>query len=142
MIYLGSDHGGFKLKEKIRIHLTAKGIEWEDLGVHQDKTKSDFPDYAKAVAKKVVKHKTRGILICSNGVGVSIAANRIKGVRAAMIYDKNTAVGSVADDNANIACLRGLNTSHKKQIQLLDLWLKAKFKALPRYIRRIRKLDK
>jgi|ETNmetMinimDraft_11_1059920.scaffolds.fasta_scaffold34854_2 ribose 5-phosphate isomerase B len=143
MIYLGSDHGGFKLKEKVRIHLTAKGIAWEDIGTFSDKKKVDYPDYGIPLAKKVVKNKAKGILCCTNGVGVCIAANRVKGARAYMPYDKFTAVTGKADDDPNIICLRGLKTTPKKQLQLIDFWLNTKFKSHePRRMRRIRKLDK
>ena len=142
MFYLGSDHAGFKMKQHVKLFLTKKGLKWEDLGVYQDKTKSDYPDYAKPVAKKVAKHKAQGILICGNGVGICIAANKVKGARAYMPYDKFTAAEGKADDNPNIICLRGLKTTPKKQLQLIDWWINTKFKSHePRRMRRIRKLD-
>ncbi len=140
MIYIGSDHAGFKLKQKIRIYLAAKAIPWEDLGAY-DENPSDFPDIAKKVAKQVVKSKAKGILCCGTGIGMCMAANRIRGARATTVYDKYTAIRSVRDDNANILCLRGRNSAYKTQLSLLSIWLKARFMPKARYIRRIRKLD-
>tara|TARA_Y100000310_G_C20700237_1_gene829023 strand:- start:2721 stop:3122 length:402 start_codon:yes stop_codon:yes gene_type:complete len=130
------------MKQHVKVFLTKKGLKWEDVGVYQDKTKSDYPDFASEVAKKTVKNKAKGILLCGNAVGMVVAANKIKGARATMAYDKFTAEGSVQDDDTNILCLRGLKTTPKQQLDVLDMWLNAKFKGLPRYKRRVEKVKK
>jgi len=141
MLYLGSDHAGYLVKQKIIKYLDKKGLVYEDLGAYTDKVKSDYPDYAKKVAKKVIKNKAQGILICGSAVGICIAANKFKGIRAALVYDAFTSRNAKEDDNANIICLRGRKTSATKQVKLLDIFLNAKFKAFKRYKRRIKKIE-
>jgi|TARA_B100001971_G_C17895453_1_gene385262 ribose 5-phosphate isomerase B len=140
MIYIGSDHAGFKLKEKIRQYLTKKRIDWEDLGTHSDKKKVDYPDFAKLVAKKTVKTNSLGILICGSAIGMTIAANKIKGARAFQAYDKYTAIHGRENDHTNIICLRG-NKSPDSQIKILEYWLKAKPLNEARFLRRVKKVN-
>lgn len=141
-LLLGSDHAGFKLKQELKAFLKNKKIPYEDLGPKTYNPKDDYPDFAKKVAKKVAKNKTKGVLICANAEGICIAANKIKGIRAAVVYDTFTAKTSRNDDDANIACLRGRKFSHQKAKKILLTFLKTKFSNKPRYIRRIKKLEK
>lgn len=139
-IVIGSDHAGFKLKEKLKKFLLNKKIEVDDIGCYSEDL-VDYPDYAFNVAKKVAKNKNlKGILICGTGTGMVMAANRIKGTRASLIYDKYTSIMARRDNNANIACLRGRRFSHRKQIKLIWLWLNTEFSGEPRYKKRIAKL--
>ena len=100
MIYIGADHGGFKYKEKIKDFLKKSAIEFEDLGNAQFDPQDDFPIFAFRVAEKVVETKEKGILICTNGLGVTIAANKIKGTRAVLATTKKA-----ASNHANILML-------------------------------------
>ena len=140
MIYLGSDHAGFKTKEVIKKYLEKNKIRFTDLSskfVDGD----DYPDHAKKVAKKVAKDKkSKGILVCGSGTGMTIAANRIKGVRAALAYDKYSAVMARKDNDTNIIALRGRNFPAKKAVDLVKLWLKTPFTGKSRHKKRIKKL--
>jgi len=141
-IYLGADHAGFKFKEKIKQFLKKKGISYEDLSpelIDGD----DYPDVAFKVAEKVVKSKeSKGILVCGSGSGMCIAANKVKGVRAATIYDKYSAIMSRQDNDSNIACLRARLFFNWRNIQLLNLLLNTDFSYGDRHKRRLSKIAK
>ncbi len=142
-LFLGSDHAGYKLKEEIKTFLDKKKIPYEDLGTNSPQ-KCDYPLYAKKVANKVIKDKTKkskGILICGTGTGMCMAANKIKGVRAANIYDSYTAQMSRKHNNANIACLRARKFSPAKTLKLIQLWLKTPFSQKSRHKKRIKMLN-
>ena len=141
-IYLGSDHAGFKLKEYLKKYFDKVKIKYEDLGAFTDKKKSDYPDYATKVAKKVVKNKEKGILICGTGTGMVMSANKIKGARAAMAYDSYSAKMSRYDNDANILCLRGRNFNFNKAKNIVKIWLKEKFSNISRHKKRIKKIKK
>ena len=117
----------------------------EDVGSFSDKKPDDYPDFAKIVAKDVVKDKTgkvKGILICGSGTGMAMAANKVKGVRAAMVYDNYSAKMARHDNDANIACLRGRGFSKEKSLSITKVFLKTKFSKIPRHKRRIAKLNR
>src|SRR3989339_1180685 len=102
-IYLGADHNGFAIKEYIQDYLEAKGYKVEDLGNVKLNPRDDYPDYAKAVAKKVQKNQDAlGILFCGSGQGMCITANKFKGVRATLAWSAGVAKKSRHDDNSNI----------------------------------------
>ncbi len=139
-VIIGSDHGGLILKEKIKRFLIKKKINVEDIGTNSTKS-VDYPDYAKKVARKVQKNKNyRGILVCGTGTGMCMAANRFKGIRAAIAYDVYSAKMSRKDNNANVLCLRSRKFNHSKSKKLVNIWLKEKFSGLKRHKRRIRKI--
>lgn len=141
-IYLGADHAGYKLKEKVKSLLDAKGIPYEDVGTHSSNP-VDYPDYANAVAERVVKNKgSRGILICGTGTGMAIAANRVKGSRAVAAYDSYSARMSRVDNDSNILALRGKRFPFEEIEKIIKIWLKTDFSNSLRHRRRIRKLDK
>ena len=142
LIYLGADHAGYSLKEKIKKVLLRKKIPFRDLGT--DSLESvDYPDYGKKVARAVVKNKgSKGILVCGTGTGMVIAANRIKGARAVVAYDNYSAKMSRLDNDSNILCLRGRQFSADKAKKIINVWLKTKFSQKLRHKRRVRKLDK
>jgi ribose 5-phosphate isomerase B len=107
-IILGADHGGFELKEQIKNILLNEGYEIEDAGNLIYDAKDDYPDFAIAVAKKIANNEAeKGIIICGSGVGASIAANKIKGVRACVCHDTYSAKQGVTHDNMNVLCLGG-----------------------------------
>ena len=139
-VLIASDHAGFKIKEKLKLFLKKLNIEYKDLGPFSFKKEDDYPDYAFKVANEVVKNNSLGILLCGSGSGMSIAANKIKGVRAAQIYDSYSARASRADNNANIACLRSRNFSFEKIKQLTKIWLNTEFSKEKRHIRRLNKI--
>lgn len=107
MIYIGSDHGGFHLKEKIKKKLNTMKIEFEDLSGKFD-DKDDYPDISERVARKVTEHKTKGIIICATGTGAAIAANKVKGVRSAVLDTKDRVYLARLHEDLNVLCLRGL----------------------------------
>lgn len=144
MIYLGTDHAGFPLKEKVKVFLKKKNLTFVDLSQKLN-AKDDYPDIAKKVAKAVKKNNASvenvGILVCGTGVGIDMAANRFRGIRAAPVYDEYTTVQSRAHNDANVICLRGRRFSAKKALKLVDLFLKTPFSGEERHKRRIKKLD-
>ncbi len=134
-IYIASDHAGFKLKEKIKSSL--KNIV--DLGPQYYKSEDDYPDYAKKLSKRILKEKAKGILICGTGQGMCIAANKVKGIRAALSWNKQTSKHAKEHLNANILCLPG-NTNQILAKKLIKIWIESKFIKEKKYIRRIKKL--
>ena len=141
-IYLGADHAGFALKEKIKKWLTQKKISFVDLGDTTLKPKDDYPDYAVKVAKKVVKSKSKGILICGSGQGVCIVANKIKGIRAALAEHIKDAYLARKDDDCNVLCLQGRGTNFNKVQKIVQTFLETNFSTISRYKRRINKIKK
>jgi ribose 5-phosphate isomerase B len=141
-IALGSDHGGFKLKEAIKRYLTGKKIAFKDFGTDSEAS-CDYPDFAYPVARAVARKKfQRGILICGSGVGVTITANRVKGVRAVNAYSEYTARQSREHGDANVLCLGGRALPLAKALKIVALWLKTEFSGDARHLRRIRKIDR
>lgn len=138
---LAADHGGFELKEKMAEELRAAGYEVVDYGAHEYQAQDDYPDFVTPLARAVARGEVdRGIAICGSGVGASVAANKIPGVRAALITDPYSAHQGVEDDDMNIMCLGGRVTCYALAWDLIQTFLKSRFKALPRYQRRLDKL--
>ncbi|WP_326984316.1 RpiB/LacA/LacB family sugar-phosphate isomerase [Chryseobacterium sp. MYb264] len=136
-----ADHGGFELKEKIKPFLVEHRFEVIDYGAMELNSSDDFPDFviplAKAVASKGV---FRGIAICGSGVGACVAANKISGVRAALITDYFSAHQGVEDDDMNLICLGGRVTGYAVAEDLVLAFLKAKFIGAERHLRRLEKI--
>lgn len=143
MIYLGADHGGFQLKEKIKEWLSAGGQAFEDLGAFALDSGDDYPQFAFSVAKKVGEkpNENQGILLCRSGGGMTIAANRVKGARAVDCLTKEEVVHARQDNNANILVLAGDWLDEAKAKELFDLWFATPFSNEPRHVRRIAELD-
>ena len=141
MIYLGSDHAGFHLKEEIKKYLKELGREYQDLGNKEIDPQDDYPDYALEVARKVVETKSRGILICATGIGMCITANKVKGVRAAVVWDEFTALSSREHNNANILCLAGKVLDVETAKKIVQIWLETEFSNEERHIRRLGKIE-
>ncbi|MFH1671399.1 MAG: ribose 5-phosphate isomerase B [Candidatus Portnoybacteria bacterium] len=141
MIYLGSDHAGFHLKEEIKKYLKELGREYQDLGNKEIDPQDDYPDYALEVARKVVETKSRGILICATGIGMCITANKVKGVRAAVVWDEFTALSSREHNNANILCLAGKVLDVETAKKIVQIWLETEFSEEERHVRRLRKIE-
>ncbi len=139
-IYIGCDHAGFELKEKIKEFLTKKNLSFEDLGNTEYDEKDDYPDYAFPVAKRVAKENAIGILFCGSGLGMCIAANRIKGVRAVAINNLKDSESSRNEDYANILCLGGRTLGFWKAKRILNKWLETPYSKEARHKRRVKKI--
>ncbi len=139
-IALGSDHAGFDLKEFVREHLSARGVEVVDLGT--DSTVSvDYPDYARKVCEAVLDGSAdRGVLFCGTGVGMSMMANRFRGIRAALCHDHLTALAARSHNDANVLVLGGRIIGTGLAREIVDTWLDTPFEG-DRHERRIRKFD-
>lgn len=144
MLYIASDHGGFKLKADLAAELKRLKIPFKDLGPKKYSPKDDYPEFAAKVAKAVSKKpKTdQGILICRSGAGVCIVANKFKGVRAALCWNERVAKASRVDDDANVLCLPSDYISPETALHTTQAWLKTSFSDLPRHIRRIQEINK
>src|SRR3989338_3877382 len=140
-IFLGCDHAGFELKEDIKKFLEKQGFDYEDLGVNDNSNSYDYPATALEVAKKAVKHKGMGILMCGTGIGESIVANKVKGIRAANCFNEYTARKSREHNDSNVLCLgaRILNADDSKKI--IMAWLQTGFSSEERHKRRLSKIS-
>lgn len=138
-IAIASDHAGFGLKSRILRYLSEKKVEAADLGTH-GRDSVDYPDYAVEVAEAVSKGKVdRGILICGTGIGMSIVANKVQGVRAALCHDEVTAHASRRHNDANILVLGERVLDEEKAVAVLETWLATEFEA-GRHQRRLDKI--
>ncbi len=140
MLYIAADHAGWQLKEEVRDWLLKKGEEIIDLGNDVLDTDDDYPDFAKELAEKAVAEGARGILICGSGQGVCLAANKIKGVRAALAHDEFTGRSAREHLNANILCLGGRVTDFETAKKIVSNWLNAEFEETERHERRLAKI--
>ena len=141
MIAIGSDHGGFELKEKLMEHLSERGLEYKDFGTYSSAS-CDYPVYAKAVARAVASGECdRGILICGTGVGISISANKIKGIRAALCGDWYSAKYTRLHNDANVLCMGGRVIGAGLAAEIVDVFLDTEFEG-GRHARRVEKIMK
>ena len=139
MIAIGCDHGGLELKNHIVKYLQDKGLEIKDFGVHTEDS-VDYPDCAKPVCESVISGEAeRGILICGTGIGISIAANKYKGIRAALCSNEYSAAMSRRHNDANILCMGGRVIGRELAYLITDTWLKEKFEG-GRHAQRIAKI--
>lgn len=146
IVYLGSDHGGYYLKEKVEAHLLKAGVTVEDVGNTVLDPADDYPQFAFAAATKVLGSTDadpRAILICKGGQGMAIAANRIRGIRAVVVADEEEAKMSRNDNDANVLSLpsRVLEEDPQKAFNIIDLWLKTPFSRADRHVRRLREIE-
>ena len=138
-IAIGADHGGFKLKEEIKDHLKKRKIAFRDLGTFSDEP-VDYPDIGKRVARAVASKKYRfGILVCGTGLGMSMVANKVAGIRAAVCHNVYTAGMSRAHNDANILALGGRVTKKAMAMRIVDAFLRTPFEG-GRHLRRVRKI--
>ena len=141
-IAIGSDHGGFELKQAVMEHLTERGIEFKDFGCYDSKS-CDYPDIAKPVAHAVAdKEYDFGILICGTGIGMSITANKIKGIRAALCSDCFSAEATRLHNDANILAMGGRVVGPGLALKIVDTFLDTPFSNEERHIRRINKIER
>lgn len=142
-IYLGADHGGFELKEKIKAKLIAEGHEVADLGNSRFDFNDDYPDFAFKVAESVSKEpESKGILVCRSAAGMVICANKVKGIRAASVWDLKSAIHSRDNNDVNIIGLSGDWLSEEEAYEIVKVWLTTKFNNEDRHVRRIKKIKK
>ena len=138
---IGADHGGFDLKESLKQHLQRRGLTVADFGAKTKERGDDYPDFALPVAQAVAAGQAElGLLICTSGIGMTIAANKIPGVRAALVTDEQTAALVRQHNDVNVLCLSGKITSPETGKKILDAFLKAKFEG-GRHERRVNKLE-
>lgn len=138
MIYIGSDHAGFRLKEKLKRFLVKKGMDIEDVGAVKYNKDDDYPDYARKLAFKV-KKGGKGILVCGTGQGMCIAANKVKGVVAAPVWNVSSAKHAKTHDNADIICMGSKFVSESLAQKIVNAWMNSKFKK-GRHLRRLKKV--
>jgi ribose 5-phosphate isomerase B len=140
-IGIAADHGGFELKVQLIDDLKTAGYEVMDFGAHELVTGDDYPDFVVPLARAVAKGEiTRGLAICGSGVGACVAANKVPGVRAALITDSFSAHQGVEDDDMNVMCLGGRVTGYALSWDLVQTFLNAHFKGAKRFRRRLEKV--
>jgi ribose 5-phosphate isomerase B len=143
MMHIGiaADHGGFDLKMQLISDLTAAGHEVVDFGAHELTPADDYPDFVFPLAQAVAAAEvTRGLALCGSGVGACVAANKVPGVRAALISQSFSAHQGVEDDDINVMCLGGQVTGHAEAWELVQIFLRARFKGADRFVRRLAKI--
>ena len=138
-IAVACDHRGYEAKELIKSHLQRNGHEVQDFGTNESKS-CDYPDYAIPAAKAVAqKEADRGILVCGSGIGMSITANKISGIRAALCYDELTAQMSRKHNDANMLCLPAMLINDPLITRIVETWLETEFEG-GRHERRVQKM--
>jgi ribose 5-phosphate isomerase B len=144
MIYIGADHRGFALKSKLTDYLKKDGYSVEDIGDDHLDPDDDYPEFAGRCASSVLGSEdpnARGILICGSGQGMCIAANRFKGIRAALGHSAEATRAARNDDDANVLCLPADEVEHGDWQTIADAFVKTTFAAAPRFVRRNREMD-
>lgn len=140
MIALGADHGGYNLKEEIKRYFDESGIEYKDYGTNSEE-RTDYPIYAKKVAEAIQNRECdEGILICRSGYGMTVVANKFRGIRAASIHDEESAKFAKADDNINVITLGADYITTNEAICIIRNWLGAEFKG-GRYEERLKMIE-
>ena len=140
-IGIATDHGGFDLKEELIKQLRGAGHEVVDFGAHNFSEGDDYPDYVVPLAEAVAAEKVdRGVAICGSGVGASVCANKIRGIRAALIHDHFSARQGVEDDHMNILCMGGRTVGPAVAWDLVETFLAANFSQAGRHLRRLGKV--
>lgn len=141
MIAIGSDHGGFELKKKLMEHLSERGLEYKDFGTYSSAS-CDYPVYAKAVANAIASGECdRGIIICGTGIGVSITANKVRGIRAALCGDCFSAEATRQHNDANVLCMGARVVGEGLALKIADTFLDTPFSNDERHIRRISMIE-
>lgn len=139
-VAIGADHAGFVLKNKIRDMMKELGYEVLDLGTNSTDP-VDYPDFALAVGQAIVnKQADQGVLICGSGVGASVAANKIPGIRAGLCHDSFSAHQGREDDDMNVICMGARVVGDSLALELVRTWLNAKFSGAERHVRRLGKV--
>lgn len=141
MIYLGADHRGFLLKEKIKKYLDSLQIDFTDLGATKYEKDDDYPIISFKVSETVVKNVgDLGVITCGSGAGAVIAANKVKGARAALCFSVDQTQSARHDDNINILCLSANSISDEENIKILETYISTQFGSEERYVRRLNQI--
>jgi ribose 5-phosphate isomerase B len=141
MIGLGCDHGGLELKNEVIKYLESQGIEYKDFGTKTSES-VDYPTYAKLVANAVASGECeKGILICGTGIGISIAANKVKGIRCALCHDVFSAKATREHNDSNVLAMGGRVIGPGPAIEVVKAWLGTEFSGDERHIRRINMIE-
>lgn len=141
MIAIGCDHGGYELKKEIIGYLEQEGFDYKDFGTDSGDA-VDYPDIARPVSEAVINGSAdKGILICGTGIGISIAANKIKGIRAALVHDVFSAEATRLHNDANILCMGGRVVAGGLAIMITDKFLNTAFSGADRHARRVAKIE-
>ncbi len=141
-IAIAADHAGLRLKDRIASFLTDLGHTYDDLGAYELNPDDDYADFGQAIGEAIARGEAeRGIAVCGNGVGICITANKLPGVRAALCHDTLSARQSVEHDDANILCLGERVIGLELGLEIVRVWLAARFTGLERYRRRLAKLE-
>ncbi len=141
MIALGCDHGGYELMQEIKQHLTKKGVEYVDFGTDSNKA-TDYPIYAKKVARAIQSGECeKGILICGTGIGISITANKQKGIRCALCHDVFSAEATRLHNDSNVLAMGGRVVGAGLAIMIVDTWLNTPFSGEERHMARINQIE-
>ena len=127
--YIASDHAGIEMKQSLVSHLEQRGFRVVDLGPSEEDGRVDYPDYAASLARKVAEGDAEGILLCGTGIGMSMAANRVPGVRAALAHDTFTATMAREHNNANVLVLGARILEDEQALSMVDLWVDGIFEA-------------
>ena len=138
---IATDHGGFALKEELLARIRALGHEVVDFGSHTLNPDDDYPDFVVPLAQAVIAgNVSRGVAVCGSGVGASVCANKVKGIRACLIHDHFSAKQGVEDDHMNIICMGGRTVGQEVAWDLVQTFLAAEFSHAPRHLRRLSKV--
>lgn len=139
---IGADHGGFELKEQIKDHIAKrKDIVVTDFGTHSSDS-VDYPDYARAVGEAIISGQDDcGIVVCGSGVGATVAANKIPGIRAGLCHDTFSAHQGREDDDMNVLCMGARVIGPMLAFEVVDAWLNARFSGAERHVRRLSKVQ-
>ena len=140
MIYIGADHRGFRLKEEIKKWLESQQYEYRDLGAKEYDKDDDFTDVSIKLAEVVAIEGAKGILICGSGAGASIAANKVKGIRAGLCTSEKQTKAARNDDDINVLCISADSVSVEDNVKIVSVFLATMFSSEERYIRRINKI--
>lgn len=143
-VYIGADHNGFHMRQALLEHLKKSGYDVEDEGDVRLNPEDDYPIFAAKVVSSIRANNdggVRGILLCGSGQGMCMAANRFKGIRAALGHDKESVRTSRNDDDANVLCLPARVMAEDKANELVEIFLQTPFAGAPRFKRRIKELD-
>lgn len=141
MLYIGADHRGYYLKEQIKKYLDGKKVAYKDMGNAKYEKEDDYADFALKVARAAARRPiNRGILICGSGLGMSLAANKVRGTRAAAVASKLQAIAARRDNNANVIALSGDEMTIQRARSVIDAFLATKFSTAKRHRRRLDKV--
>ncbi len=142
-VFVGADHAGFQLKSVVMAHLSKLGYDVEDEGDRELNPDDDYPQFAFTVVTKVLgsEDEARGILLCGSGQGMCIAANRVRGIRAALCWSEDIARETRNDNDSNILCIPARTLSQEEALNIIDTWLKTPFSGAARHVRRIHEIE-